>query len=154
MYLYPNPYRIPKRIANRVTMIRTETQSCRAGCGDVESTQYLFMYCSIFGSLWPTVQLWIGVSAYPQNLSDHLLQFTYSSGGSRARRFFLQLIWLLCIWIIWNKRNHKVFRNLERSLPQLLDNVKLYSYWWSKTTSISLVRLLVVHSWWSNPLTC
>jgi hypothetical protein len=31
------------------------------------------------------------------------LHFLLDSGGLRARRFFLQLIWFLCVWIIWNE---------------------------------------------------
>jgi hypothetical protein len=33
------------------------------------------------------------------------------SCGLRARRSFLQLIWLACVWIIWNERNHRLFNN-------------------------------------------
>jgi hypothetical protein len=63
-------------------IISSETQSYVAGCGGIESAQHLFMYCSIFGSLWPAIRLWIGLSlADPQNLSDHFLQFTYLSDG-------------------------------------------------------------------------
>jgi hypothetical protein len=37
-------------------------------------------------------------------------------------------------------------------LTQLLDKVKLYSFWWLKTTNISLISNY--HSWWSSPFTC
>jgi hypothetical protein len=66
-----------------------------SGCGDVESTQHLFISCSFFASLWSLIRAWIDFSsADTQWLSDHFLQFTYSPGGLRARRSFLQLIWL------------------------------------------------------------
>ncbi|GAU42968.1 hypothetical protein TSUD_143050 [Trifolium subterraneum] len=35
---------------------------CVSGCGEVESAQHLFLSCSIFGALWPTVSSWIGSS--------------------------------------------------------------------------------------------
>ncbi|MCI25636.1 hypothetical protein A2U01_0046827, partial [Trifolium medium] len=56
---------------------------------------YLFSAASLahFGSLWSSVRSWIGLSSVdPQNLADHFLQFTFSAGGLRARRSFLQLI--------------------------------------------------------------
>ncbi|GAU30517.1 hypothetical protein TSUD_18970 [Trifolium subterraneum] len=66
---------------------------CVSGCGDVESAQHLFLFCSTFGSLWSSVRSWIGFSAAdPQSISDHFLQFSYSLGGTRACRSFLQLI--------------------------------------------------------------
>jgi hypothetical protein len=42
---------------------------------------------------------------WTHTLSDHFVQFTYSAGGPRARRSFLQIIWLLCVWIVWNEHN-------------------------------------------------
>jgi hypothetical protein len=71
---------------------------CVSGCGGVESTQHLFLSCSFFGSLWSLVRSWIGFSSMDsQTLFDHFLQFTFSSGGFRARQSFLQFIWLLCV---------------------------------------------------------
>ncbi|MCI14720.1 heat-shock protein, partial [Trifolium medium] len=108
---------------------------CVTDCGGVESAQHLFLSCSMFGSLWSSVRSWIGFTAVDhQNLPDHFLQFTHSLGDLRERRSFLQLIWLACVWIIWNERNNRLFRNTAKSLPQLLDKVKLHSYWWLKAT--------------------
>jgi hypothetical protein len=86
------------------------------------------------------------------NPSDYLIQFIYSACGRWARRSFLQLIWLVCVWIVWNERNHLLFRNSAKSLIQLLDKVKLYSFWWLKAKNINL--LVNLHSWWSSPLFC
>jgi hypothetical protein len=57
-------------------------------------------WCVIGSTFIPLLQLfwcslrlvrsWIGLSSVdPQTMSDHFLQFTYSSGGLRARRSFL-----------------------------------------------------------------
>ncbi|PNX87549.1 hypothetical protein L195_g043640, partial [Trifolium pratense] len=64
-------------------IITPESQSCIAGYGGIESAHHLFISCSTFGSLCSSVRSWIGFSLVdPQSLSDHFLQFTYSSGGS------------------------------------------------------------------------
>ncbi|CAJ2657271.1 unnamed protein product [Trifolium pratense] len=50
---------------------------------------------STFVALWSLVSSWIGsplVTA--QTLSDHFVRFTVSAGDLRARRSFMQLIWL------------------------------------------------------------
>ncbi|KAK2394225.1 hypothetical protein QL285_056080 [Trifolium repens] len=123
---------------------------CVSSCGDIESAQHFFLSCSFFGSLWPLVRSWIGFSSVDtQQLPDHFLQFIYSSGGLRSRRSFLHLIWLVCVWVVWNERNQRLFKNYECSLTQLLDKVKLYSYRWLKTTDFNLV--LNYHTWWSTP---
>jgi hypothetical protein len=76
---------------------------CVTGCGGIETTRHLFLSCSTFGSLWALARSWIGfsmVDAY--SLTEHFVQFTYSAGCLRARRSFLQLVWLACFWVVWS----------------------------------------------------
>jgi hypothetical protein len=75
------------------------------GCGGVELTQHLFLSCNTFAFIWALVRSWIGFSVVDSpNLPDHFVQFIYSVGGFRARRSFLQLIWLTCAWVVeWKK---------------------------------------------------
>ncbi|KAK2393210.1 hypothetical protein QL285_055182 [Trifolium repens] len=91
--------RLPTR-SNLVArgILPQDSHLCVIGCGVVESAPHLFLLCSTFGSLWPIVQSWIGFSAADAHtLPDHFVQFTYSVGGLRARRTFLQLVWLTCV---------------------------------------------------------
>ncbi|MCI18448.1 tether containing UBX domain for GLUT4, partial [Trifolium medium] len=139
--------------ANLVTrgILSSEAHYCVSGCGAVESAQHLFLSCNTFGSLWSLVRSWIGFSSVDSHtLSDHFVQFTYSAGDLRARRSFMQLIWLVCVWVMWNERNHRLFRGSANSLHQMLDKIKIFSYRWLKATSSTLA--LNYHSWWSSPL--
>jgi len=63
---------------------------------------------------------------------------------------FFHLIWLLCVWILWNDRNDRLFRNKQSSLLQMLDKVKSYSLWWLKASNV--VFSFGTHAWWSNLL--
>ncbi|PNX59276.1 hypothetical protein L195_g051335, partial [Trifolium pratense] len=127
--------------------------SCVSGCGGAESAHHLFLSCNIFGSLWALVRSWIGVPMVDYTtLGDHFVQFTSSAGGSRARRCFMQLIWLASVWIICTKRNHRLYGGSTSTSLQLLDKIKLFSYRWLKTTSVTLVSNY--HSRWSDPLLC
>ena len=85
-------------------------------------------------------------------LPSHLYQFTHSAGGGRAKCSFMQLVWLLCAWIIWNDRNQRLFNNLGSSIDQLLDKVKRYSLWWLKANNV--VFIFGFHLWWSSHLVC
>jgi len=72
--------------------------SCLAGCGQVETTQHLFLQCDISSSLWQQVRSWVGVSGVDhQSIPDHFVHFTNYFGGLRERRSFMQLIWLICV---------------------------------------------------------
>jgi len=75
----------------------------------------------------------------PHSISEHLYQFTHSAGDLCARQSFLQLVWLLCAWTIWNDRNNKMLKNVENSIAHLLDKVKRYSLWWLKDSNANFV---------------
>ncbi|XP_045810731.1 uncharacterized protein LOC123905140 [Trifolium pratense] len=146
--------RLPTKanLANR-GILSTEAHLCVSGCGEVESAQHLFLFCSSFGSLWSLVSSWIGSSLVTaQTLPDHFVQFTDSAGGSRARRSFMQLVWLASVWVVWTERNHRLFTGSANSVHHMLDKIKTFSYRWLKATSSTLA--LNCHSWWSSPLLC
>ncbi|CAJ2640326.1 unnamed protein product [Trifolium pratense] len=131
--------RLPTK-TNLVTrgIVPTDARFCVSGCGDAEPAHHLFLTCSVFGSLWSMVRAWIGSMAVDANsLPDHFVQFTQSAGGQRAQWSFMQLIWLACVWILWHERNYRLFRNTTSFLHQMLDKVKLFSYWWLKSTNVS-----------------
>jgi hypothetical protein len=130
-----------------------EVHFCVSGCGGVESAQHLFLLCSTFGSLWALIRSWIGFSAVDAyTLPDHFVQFTSSVGGLRARRSFLQLIWLACVWVVWNEKNHRLFRNAASPVHHLLEKIKMFSFRWLMSTNVTLATNY--HSWWSDSLLC
>jgi len=47
------------------------------------------------------------------NVREHFQQFIHYS---KARRSFLQLLWLLCVWLVWNERNNRLLKNTETSI--------------------------------------
>ncbi|MCH80408.1 cytochrome P450 [Trifolium medium] len=100
-------------------IISHESQLCVTGCGGLETAHHLFLSCPIFAPLWGLVRSWIGMSsADPVLLQDHFIRFIHSSGGLRARRSFLQLVWLCCISVIWTERT------IEFSRPRQLQLTK------------------------------
>jgi hypothetical protein len=133
--------------------IQTEANLCVTGCGKAEYAVHLFLHCHILGTLWQHVRQWIGVSGVePLSIRDHFVQFTYYLGDSRASRSFLQLLWLLCIWLLWNERNNRLFHNVHTTTFDLLEKVKHNSYWWLKANNATFVY--GSQRWWSDPLLC
>jgi len=124
-----------------------------AGCGSEEIASHLFLHCEVFGSLWHHVRSWIGMSGVdPHNNSEHFFQFTNYTGHSKACRLFLQLPWLLCVWVLWSERNNKIFNNIETPILQLLNHVKFNSLWWLRAKNATFVQ--GSQRWWSDPLVC
>ena len=130
-----------------------EAQMCVSGCGEVETAHHLFLSCATFSELWRCVRDWLGVyEADPIDISDHFQQFIFLVGSAPKRRSFMQLFWLLYVWIIWNERNNRLFKNKALSIHQLLEKVNMHSYWWMKAANA--VFVLGVHSWLVSPLVC
>jgi len=141
--------------ANLVTRgtLTQEAQVCVTECGEVETMHYLFFSCIIFRELWHSVHDWIGVfTANLYSIIDQFLQFTYSTGGLATRRSFMQLIWLVCVWVLWNECNNTLFSNKETIIYNLLKKVNAHSYWWMKVANV--VYILGVHNWLTCPLDC
>ncbi|XP_045802433.1 uncharacterized protein LOC123896024 [Trifolium pratense] len=91
--------RLPMKV-NLVTrsILSSTAHGCVFECGKVKYAYHLFISCSSVGSLWDLVSSWIDIPLVEfTTLRNHFVQFTSSAGGSRARRYFLQLIWLVCV---------------------------------------------------------
>jgi len=129
--------RLPTKLnLQRCGIAQVTDTMCVSGCGKDESASHLFLHCHVYGSLWQHIRSWIGVSSVDtENVCEHFHQFFHYSGYSKARRSFLQLLWLLCIWLVWNERNNRLFNNTKTPIEQLLKaNKTTFVYgsqsWW------------------------
>jgi len=114
---------------------------------------HLFIHCPTFGTLWQHIRSWIGMSGVdPLTIDDHFTQFTHSSGHSKSHRSFLQLIRLLCVWLVWNERNNILYNNIQANIDLLVQKVKFHSLWWLKANKPTFVY--DTHRWWSDSLLC
>ncbi|GAU31816.1 hypothetical protein TSUD_58170 [Trifolium subterraneum] len=134
-------------------IIHLDARFCVNGCGEPKTANHLFLACPAFAPLWTRVRSWLGIAPVAEEmLQDHCAQFIASLGGSRTRRSFLQLVWLCCIPVLWHERNNRVFKAVGTTIQQMLDKVKLCTYWWLKAHNVHLG--INTHRWWSCPLVC
>jgi hypothetical protein len=103
-------------------VLDTSSSLCVSDCGFVETAQHQFLSCDTFSSMWPLSRQWLGIVGVDTYvIQEHFLQFVHLTGGGKATRSFLQLIWLLCDWVLWNERNNRLFNNVVTSFNRLLD---------------------------------
>ena len=125
---------------------------CVAGCGLDELATHLFLHCEIFSSIWQHIRNWIGISGVdPLNLHGHFFQFTNSIGMSRKQRSLCSFFGS-CVWIVWNERNNRIFKNIQTTMIELMEKVKYNSFWWLKPNNANFVY--GTHRWWSDSLLC
>jgi len=71
--LLRNRFPTKSNLAVRGIMVQ-DAHLCVSGCGEVETTQHLFVSCPIFRDLWQHVRAWIGVNgADPFDTADHFV---------------------------------------------------------------------------------
>ena len=83
---------------------------------------------------------------------DHFYQFGTISGGAKSRRSLMHLFRVACVWVIWKERNDMIFSGKENYPLQLLEKVKLLSFWWFKAHTVFFHYSF--HNWCQNPFTC
>lgn len=90
---------------------------------------------------------WIDFSlVYHSSVPDHFMEFGFVSGGSKMWRSCIYVIWFSCVWVIWKECNNRIFSQKKYSIHNLVDKVKLLSYWWLRAKYINLV--FGYHCWW------
>jgi len=134
-------------------IITSEAQLCVFGCGQQESETHLFLSCQFFGHLWLLVRNWLDVySVDLSNIVDHFYQFGTSSNYGKSRCSLMHLIWFACSWVLRKGRNNRLFQNKENTPNQILENVKLLSFWWFKAKYVNFYYSF--HNCCQNPLLC
>jgi len=134
-------------------ILHYNVQLCVGSCDIIEDIDRLFLSCDFFENFWIGISNWLGfTTVHQKHVADHSLQFENLGGFSKDIQITFQLIWLICVWMIWCERNAQFFHNQEESLRQLLHKIKLQSYWWLKTNRINIP--FTYHLWWLNPLAC
>jgi hypothetical protein len=143
--------RLPtKNNLHRQNVLDFEAQTRVDGCGIVETSNHLFLRCTLFGSVWNFISQWLGVvTVMPSDVKGHFDQFRHLGGASKSRQSLLQVIWCATMWEIWKERNNRIFNEKNSSIMQVVDRIKLLTFKWLKVKFASLP--FNYHGWWLSP---
>ena len=146
------------RVPTRSNLVRRHVlepndSMCVGGCGNIETTDHLFLECDLFRNVWYLICHWLGISfVYPGHIKELYLQFSQLAGMPGASYSYLKLIWLASVWTIWKDRNNRVFKNAEIDPHNIFDKAKRTSFLWLSSNFIPLT--FDFHDWWRHPLLC
>jgi len=108
-------------------------QPCVGGCGKMENVDHLIFSCDYFCEnlewYFAMVSLHNGAT---RTCHKSLTEVRKSNRFSQSIHLVFNSICLSCAWVIWNERNVRVFRQNGSSIQQLLDKIKIQSFWWLK----------------------
>lgn len=104
------------------------------GCVKEETINHLFFEWDFFNCIWQLVHRWLGITTVvPADIGCHAPQLFDAHAFRKDIRSCFQVVWLTCLLVIWKERNSRIFSNNVSSKDQLLDSIKLHSWWWLKT---------------------
>jgi len=91
------------RVPTRSNLVRRHVlepndSMCVGGCGNIETTDHLFLECDLFRNVWYLICHWLGISfVYPGHIKELYLQFSQLAGMPGASYSYLKVIWLASV---------------------------------------------------------
>ncbi|XP_058782282.1 uncharacterized protein LOC131656637 [Vicia villosa] len=146
--------RIPSR-DNLVSIgiLVASQNSCPYGCGSEENVSHIFFECLLAWIAWSEVLRWLDFISVSHNSAvQNFVQFAGLSSGGRVIIERFCVIWFACIWVIWKRRNEKIFRNSENSSSVCLEDIEMLSWRWLRANIKGFSYSL--NQWISNPKIC
>ncbi|XP_057770773.1 uncharacterized protein LOC130990569 [Salvia miltiorrhiza] len=123
-------------LRKRNIMLGDVNQDCPWCHAHGENLNHLFLTCSKAQELWDEIQSWTGISsARPSSAAAHWIVFS-ECGKEKKVRNLLKTIWVGCIWLMWRKRNEKIFEGKDWEVKTLVREIKIRSWCWNKIFGI------------------
>jgi len=96
----------------------------------VETSSHLFLHCLVINQVWTSVMNWLEFNfvTHP-NLFVHFACWSDMANSKKIRRGFW-LIWHAVVWVIWRKRNDRIFNNKVKGVEEMVEDVKGMSWFW------------------------
>lgn len=117
-----------------------------------ETATHLLLHCDVAHLVWLKLMLWLDRRfIIPPNL--FVLWECWSDGG-RVNKVTkgLWLIWHTTIWVIWKKRNDKIFNGCHFEVDELVEEIKVLSWRW--LLERTLTPCCLFYEWCWNPTYC
>ncbi|KAJ0466659.1 putative reverse transcriptase zinc-binding domain-containing protein [Helianthus annuus] len=141
--------RIPTRAALRRRHINLQDVSCALCEAEEETTLHLYTGCGFTFGVWSAIGAWCKIDPiFAFDVKD-LLKL---ANGRRIKeeKKIIQGIVMVSMWVIWNARNEKIFRNKGTKVRELVASIKSLSFIWLR--SRSRFKKIVWKDWMVNPL--
>ncbi|XP_057806196.1 uncharacterized protein LOC131021125 [Salvia miltiorrhiza] len=138
-------------LEKRRVLLADEDKKCHQCNEHIETASHLFTSCTKTQEIWDEIQKWCGMcTARPPSTTMHWEMFGHCGRKKKIRKL-LNMIWIGCVWMLWKKRNEKIFEGKESTVGEFIQEIKARTWGWNRTFGIVDVALNFVE-WNSNEL--
>ncbi|RVW41560.1 putative ribonuclease H protein [Vitis vinifera] len=110
-------------------------QWCILCKGNGESIDHLFLHCPVTIGLWHRMFNLVGLVWIPLRSLEDMLVITFKGLGNSLRcKTLWQIACLTLIWMVWQKRNNRIFEDKGRTEEMVWDLIRFYSSLWASCT--------------------
>ncbi|KAJ0609369.1 putative reverse transcriptase zinc-binding domain-containing protein [Helianthus annuus] len=138
--------RLPTRDAlerRGVTVQSTECIICREY---PETSDHLLVSCGYAQIVWQALFQWCKTHPILAFSLRDILDSYKQLDGSKERRKAFHAVCLVTVWSIWNMRNELMFRGKDKSVNNIVEEIKTKSFLWIKNRSKNL-ELTLEHNY-------
>ncbi|XP_021995559.1 uncharacterized protein LOC110892716 [Helianthus annuus] len=120
------------------------------GCGyEQDTVEHILIPCLMSKTLWWMVGAWLGVKdLHSYSTMADILYFSWKLDISKKKKKAVNCIVIVTLWIIWSRRNEKVFKVVQCSNAIRLEQVSEYTLLWMKV--IANMENLVIEKWYTS----
>ena len=110
---------------------------CKLCMKQRESTDHLFLHCSLSMGLWHKLfQLAKMDWAPPRSILD-MMSINYKGFGTSKRGIVLwQNACIALIWVVWRERNARIFEDKVRNSKNLWDSIHFLASLWAYCSTV------------------
>ncbi|GJZ25601.1 reverse transcriptase zinc-binding domain-containing protein [Tanacetum coccineum] len=88
---------------------------CPLCSNDMDSHNHLFFECEFSNKLWNMVKRRIEYHSSGQNWQDIITELSTLQNGNTIGSIIRRLCFAACVYLIWQERNNRIFKNEKRS---------------------------------------
>ncbi|XP_057775022.1 uncharacterized protein LOC130994001 [Salvia miltiorrhiza] len=138
-------------IRKRGVLLAEEDQACQHCNEQDENASHLFTTCTKTQEIWDEIQKWCGISmARPASTAMHWEMFGHCGKKKKIRKL-LNMIWIGCVWMLWKKRNERIFEGKETIVGDFIQEIKARTWGWNRTFGVVDIDMNFVE-WSANDL--
>ncbi|OVA19147.1 Reverse transcriptase zinc-binding domain [Macleaya cordata] len=114
----------------------TNINRCEMCRRNLELVNHLLLHCPFARGIWESFLLEFGIrGAFRMNVKEMFVEGNKDCFSEVGNYLWRALPFAIC-WIIWNKRNQRIFEDKDKGMEKLILNIKALLLYWSSPSKI------------------